>query len=131
MCRSVGRSLFPNTADLFLDAGRYPSVAAWTLLGHFFRSDVCFLARNCADGSGYFSQVFLSSELGADKPDPVIYERALQSVGFAPSDTLHVGDDPIRDWGGAKAAGLHVFELERPGNSLRDLLLFLERDNHE
>jgi putative hydrolase of the HAD superfamily len=72
--------------------------------------------------SRYFSHVFLSSELGADKPDPLIYRRALDVIRLAPNETLHVGDDPVRDWQAAAAAGLAVFRLERPENSLRDLL---------
>jgi putative hydrolase of the HAD superfamily len=71
--------------------------------------------------SKYFRHVFLSSELGADKPDPLIYQRALEISGFAPNDVLHAGDDPERDWAAARAAGLKVFQLERPRNSLRDL----------
>ena len=76
--------------------------------------------------SRFFSHVFLSSELGADKPDPEIYRRALQLSNAAPSETLHVGDDPERDWTGAAAAGLSVFRLGRPQNSLRDLLPVVE-----
>jgi putative hydrolase of the HAD superfamily len=76
--------------------------------------------------SKFFSHIFLSSELGADKPDPEIYRRALEVVGLRPNDTLHVGDDPERDWNGASAAGLSVFGLERPKNSLRDLLTLVE-----
>ena len=34
--------------------------------------------------SKFFSHVFLSSELGADKPDPLIYRRALKLSGLAP-----------------------------------------------
>jgi putative hydrolase of the HAD superfamily len=75
--------------------------------------------------SQFFSQVFLSSELGAEKPDPSIYQRALKLSGLAPNETLHVGDDPVRDWEGAEAAGLTVFRLERARNSLRDLLAIL------
>jgi putative hydrolase of the HAD superfamily len=74
--------------------------------------------------SQFFSHVFLSSELGADKPDPEIYRRALELAGLQPNETLHVGDDPVRDWDGATAAGLSTFRLERPRNSLRDLLPF-------
>ncbi|HEY5037043.1 MAG TPA: HAD-IA family hydrolase [Chthoniobacterales bacterium] len=74
--------------------------------------------------SKYFRAVFLSSELGADKPDPLIYRRALELSGFAPDEVLHVGDDPDRDWSAAAAAGLEVFRLERPRNSLRDVLTF-------
>ena len=72
--------------------------------------------------SRYFRHVFLSSELGADKPNPFIYQRALELSGFLPDGVVHVGDDPQRDWAAARAAGLEVFQLERPGNSLRDLL---------
>ena len=71
--------------------------------------------------SRYFRHVFLSSELGADKPDPAIYRRALEVSGFAPGEVVHIGDDPERDWAAARAAGLEVFELARPGNSLGDL----------
>ena len=75
--------------------------------------------------SKFFRHIFVSSELGADKPDPLIYRRALQASGLAPNEALHVGDDPERDWKGAAAAGLQVFHLDRQKNSLRDLLAFL------
>jgi putative hydrolase of the HAD superfamily len=75
--------------------------------------------------SKFFSHVFLSSELGADKPDPEIYRRALRLSGARPNETLHVGDDPVRDWEGAASAGLSVFRLDRPRNSLRDLFAAL------
>ena len=70
----------------------------------------------------YFRHVFISSELGADKPDPLIYRRALEVSGLDPSEVMHAGDDPERDWAAAEAAGLRVFRLQRPDNSLRDLL---------
>jgi FMN phosphatase YigB (HAD superfamily) len=35
---------------------------------------------------------------------------------------MHVGDDPVKDWEGAAAAGMRVLQLHRPQNSLRDLL---------
>jgi putative hydrolase of the HAD superfamily len=76
--------------------------------------------------SKYFAKVFVSSELGADKPDPEIYARALKLMNLKPNEVLHVGDDPERDWEAASAAGLSVFRLDRPKNSLRDLLTFLE-----
>lgn len=75
--------------------------------------------------SQFFSHVFISSELGADKPDPEIFRRALHLSGARPNETLHAGDDPVRDWQGAEAAGLSVFRLKRPRNSLRDLIALL------
>jgi putative hydrolase of the HAD superfamily len=73
--------------------------------------------------SKFFSFVFISSELGADKPDPEIFRRAVAFVRLKPGEVLHVGDDPDRDWKAAAQAGLQVFELERPRKSLRDLLV--------
>ncbi len=76
--------------------------------------------------SKYFAHVFVSSEVGADKPDPEIYRRALKLMKLHPNEVLHVGDDPERDWEGATAAGLSIFRLDRPKNSLRDLVTFLK-----
>lgn len=71
--------------------------------------------------SGVFEPLVISSEVGADKPDPWIFQRALELAGVAPGEALHVGDDPVHDWQGAAAAGIHIFKLDRPANSLRDL----------
>ena len=76
--------------------------------------------------SKFFARVFVSSELGADKPDPKIYRRALELMKLQPNEVLHVGDDPERDWEGATAAGLSIFRLDRPKNSLRDLATTLK-----
>ena len=75
--------------------------------------------------SNYFSYIFISSELGADKPDPEIFRRALNLIDLKANEVLHVGDDPERDWKAAAAADLLVFRLDRPRNSLRDLLTTL------
>ena len=71
--------------------------------------------------SKFFRHVFVSSELGADKPDPEIYQHALQFIDLKPNEVLHVGDDPERDWEAASAAGLSIFRLDRQENSLRDV----------
>jgi putative hydrolase of the HAD superfamily len=71
----------------------------------------------------FFSHVFLSSELGADKPNPQIYLRALELSGISAGEALHAGDDPVRDWAAAEAAGLQIFRLDRTRNTLRDLPL--------
>src|SRR6266571_4844505 len=72
--------------------------------------------------SKFFTHIFVSSELGVDKPDPEIYRRAVTLMKLHPNEVLHVGDDPQRDWEAATAAGLSVFRLDRPKNSLRDWL---------
>ncbi len=76
--------------------------------------------------SKFFRHVFVSSELGTDKPDPEIYRRAMKFIDLKPNGVLHVGDDPERDWEAASAAGLSIFRLDRRKNSLRDLLTTLK-----
>ena len=75
--------------------------------------------------SKYFGHIFASSEIGADKPDPEIFRRAVKFLGLQPGDVLHVGDDPECDWHAAAIAGLSTFKLDRTRNSLRDLLTTL------
>ncbi|MGB8356899.1 MAG: HAD-IA family hydrolase [Chthoniobacteraceae bacterium] len=76
-----------------------------------------------------FEKIILSSEVGADKPDPCIFQYALDSLHVTPSRTLYIGDDPAKDWRAAKAAGMHVFHLDRPQNSLADIPALLEKLN--
>jgi putative hydrolase of the HAD superfamily len=81
--------------------------------------------------SKLFKHIFISSEIGADKPDPEIYRRALKLIELKPNEVLHVGDDQERDWEAASAAGLSIFRLDRPKTSLRDLLEALTSDGHK
>ena len=78
--------------------------------------------------SKYFTYIFISSELGADKPDPEIFRRAITMMHLKADEVLHIGDDPERDWKAAKVAGLSVFQLDRPRNSLYDLLNWVGRE---
>jgi len=75
--------------------------------------------------SKFFHAAVISSEVGADKPDPLIFERALQLCGIAAHEALHAGDNPVCDWEGATSAGLAIFRLDRPANTLRDLAALL------
>jgi putative hydrolase of the HAD superfamily len=76
---------------------------------------------------GCFHPIVISSEAGADKPDPWIFQHALDLAETAAPEALHVGDDPRCDWQGAAAAGLRAFHLQRPAHSLRDLLASLAK----
>jgi len=73
----------------------------------------------------YFGHVFVSSEMGADKPDPEIFRRALKLLDLQPGEVLHVGDDPERDWRAATGAGVSIFQLDREKNSLQDIFRIL------
>jgi putative hydrolase of the HAD superfamily len=59
-----------------------------------------------------------SAEVGADKPDPAVFEAALRVAGCPPELALHVGDSPVDDVDGAAAAGIRAVLLERHGGRL-------------
>ena len=71
--------------------------------------------------SAKFESLFISSELGCEKPDRAIFRRALEFMNVEPERCIHVGDDPERDWAGAAAVGLGVFRVKRPSVTLDDL----------
>lgn len=71
--------------------------------------------------SEFFEDLVISSEVGSEKPSPHIFGEAVRRFGIAPHEALHVGDEPEADWRGARDAGLQVFELRRPGRTLREL----------
>jgi putative hydrolase of the HAD superfamily len=72
--------------------------------------------------SKFFSHVFVSSEIGADKPDPEIFRRAVRFMNLNANEVLHIGDDPERDWRAGEQAGLSVLRLDRQKNSLPELV---------
>ncbi len=75
-----------------------------------------------------FSDLIVSSEVGAEKPDPRIFQHALSRTGMAAQEALLVGDDLERDIAGARCAGWHAFHIDRPRMTLRDLLPTLNAD---
>jgi FMN phosphatase YigB (HAD superfamily) len=52
-----------------------------------------------------FSLVLTSAEVGAEKPDPTLFQHAIERLRVEPSRAVHVGDGEA-DREGAKAAGL-------------------------
>jgi putative hydrolase of the HAD superfamily len=74
--------------------------------------------------------VVTSAEVGAAKPSPRVFERALAVAGVEAGEALHVGDKVDNDLEGAAAAGVRGVLLQRDGDppprvkairSLRDL----------
>jgi putative hydrolase of the HAD superfamily len=58
-----------------------------------------------------------SAEVGAAKPDPRIFARALELAGVDAGDALHVGDSVREDLEGARAAGIAGALVSRDGSS--------------
>jgi putative hydrolase of the HAD superfamily len=61
--------------------------------------------------------VVASLEEGVEKPDPRLFQIALERVGFRPEHTVHVGDDLTDDVQGAINAGIRPVRLDRNATS--------------
>lgn len=59
--------------------------------------------------------VVTSAAVGARKPDPRLFEAALEVAGCAADEALHVGDTPTEDVEGAKVAGIRALLIDRDG----------------
>lgn len=62
------------------------------------------------DGERLIDDFVLSFEHGAVKPDPVLFQAALDAAGVRAADTLMVGDNPATD-GGSFAVGIPALIL--------------------
>ena len=62
----------------------------------------------------HFEHVVVSSRVGYDKPHPAFFRNALELVGAAATDVLHVGDNLATDVAGARAAGIRAVLVSRP-----------------
>jgi len=61
-----------------------------------------------------FDAVLISGELPAGKPDTAAFAALCDALDAAPGRTVHVGDDPEADVGGAHAAGLLPVQVLAP-----------------
>jgi putative hydrolase of the HAD superfamily len=59
--------------------------------------------------------VVTSAEVGAAKPAPRVFQRALAVAGVEPGEALHVGDKGDNDVEGTAAAGIRAVLLQREG----------------
>lgn len=74
--------------------------------------------RGLLEGLGladWFEEIFVSSEVGVEKPDAAIFEHALNRLGLLPHEAFHVGDDLLCDYTGPHEAGLDAAYLVRSG----------------
>ena len=66
----------------------------------------------------YFTHIVLSEEVGAQKPNPRIYEEALRINNITADEALMIGDSYTSDVEGARAAGIDQMWLRRTDEPL-------------
>ena len=64
----------------------------------------------------YLDFTVTSREVGAEKPSPLIFERALERATAQPENAVHVGDQLTSDIAGAANLGINAVLLDRDGN---------------
>jgi len=63
--------------------------------------------------TGIFRFVVFSEDYGIEKPDPRIFQIAVEKAGCSKDQLLHVGDSVANDVGGARSAGIKCVWLNR------------------
>jgi putative hydrolase of the HAD superfamily len=61
----------------------------------------------------FFRSVTISSSTGAAKPNPEIFQIALQKHDCLPARAWHIGDSKKEDYQGAKSLGIEAFLIKR------------------
>jgi putative hydrolase of the HAD superfamily len=81
--------------------------------------------RSILQGLGiapFFERVIVSSEVGAGKPHPRMFEAALQAAGVEPHRCFHAGDEEKADVLGPQAVGIPAMRIKRPDITLFDVV---------
>ena len=61
----------------------------------------------------FFQQVFVGGEFARGKPDPAIFQAALQAADCRPDQAVHIGDSLAHDIAGARGVGVRSVWLNR------------------
>lgn len=69
----------------------------------------------------YFEAIFLSAEIGYEKPDQRLFAHVSRAMGVDPQHILHVGDSVRHDAEGAEAAGFRHFLVKAGEHTLATL----------
>jgi len=64
----------------------------------------------------YFTSTVFSDEVGYCKPDPRVFEKALNELKVRPEEAVHVGDLLRTDVAGAKGIGMKAVWVSETGN---------------
>jgi putative hydrolase of the HAD superfamily len=105
----------PGAADLLSELSRRGyrlgviSNAHGSIEGQLAAAGIC--SRSGVD-TAPVEIVVDSTIVGVHKPDPAIFEIALQTMGVQPSETAYVGDSLFFDVQAATAIGIHPIHLD-------------------
>lgn len=91
-------------------AGKYPL----TIISNGFK-EVQYYKFEHSGLAKYFTHTLISEEVGINKPQPGIFEIALQRNGITADQAVMIGDSYSSDIAGAKAAGIDQIWVKGDG----------------
>lgn len=94
--------LFPHTIEI-LDYLR-PNYKLYVITNGFDESQA--KKMNSSGLNEYFELVVTSETTGHKKPDPRIFQYAMEQAGASKANSLMIGDNPVSDIKGAYGAGM-------------------------
>lgn len=77
----------------------------------------------------YFECMIISDEFGIDKRKPSVfpYKKAIEFLAVLPGESIYVGDNPSKDFIGAKKLGMHTVRIMR--GAYKDVMLSEEYES--
>ena len=63
----------------------------------------------------FFTDIFISEEVGLKKPDPEFFSHCLSEMDVLPSETVYIGDRMDHDIKPANDIGIHTVLIHRKG----------------
>ena len=130
LCETIAHLGYPRERAAELAAGAFDVFLEWRHAVEFFDDALPTLDQlspshtlaALTNGNANFERVglgkwlsfgYCSADVNASKPDPAMFIRALEHVGVAPEDAVHIGDNPVDDIGGASAVGMRTILVAR------------------
>lgn len=77
----------------------------------------------------YFKKLFFSNEVGVSKPNLNIYKLAHETICERKEFVLHVGDNEITDYNGAKTYGFQAKRINSNKHNIKTIEFLLKNQN--
>jgi putative hydrolase of the HAD superfamily len=91
------------------------------LMSNFTYAPVIYAALRKLRINKFFNVVLVSQDVGWRKPNPNIFNEALNRLGVKADETVYVGDSPLEDIGGAARTGMKTIFVPSQFYSLENL----------
>ena len=107
--RRTRHVVFPETLRVLEELKKHYKLALIT-------NGAIDIQRDKIDGANlgdFFDPIIISGEVGSGKPNPKLFQMALERLAVTPEETVMIGDSLSRDIGGARALGIRTIWVNR------------------